>query len=50
MPVDNVMKWTTHSAKGVWRDGIPLEEIWRIYLEAITSEVVDKELPVNRTC
>jgi len=43
--MDNVVKEkTTHSAESICRDGITLKEIWRIYLEAITSKVVDKEL------
>ena len=39
----------THSAESIWRDGVTLEEIRKIYLEPVTSKVVGKELPVNRT-
>jgi len=41
-------KKMTHSGEIIWGDGVTLEEIWQIYLEAITSKVVDKELPMNR--
>jgi hypothetical protein len=35
------------SAESIWRDGVILEEIWRIYLEAITSKVVGKETVIR---
>jgi hypothetical protein len=34
----------THSAQSLWWDGIPFEELWHIYLEAVTSKVFGKEL------
>ena len=34
----------THSAKSIWRDLFAFEEIWCIYLKAITSKIVGKEL------
>jgi len=35
------------SAESICRDSVILEEIWRIYLEAITSKVVDKETAIR---
>ena len=37
----------THSAKSIWRDLVTFEEIWCIYLKAITSKIVGKELDEN---
>ena len=37
-------KKITHSAESIWRDGIAFEEIWCIYLKAVTSKVVGEEL------
>ena len=34
----------THRAENLWRDAITLEELGRVYLEAIASKVVDEEL------
>ena len=34
----------THSAESIWRDRIAFEEIWCIYLKAVTSKIVGKEL------
>ena len=34
----------TNSGKSIRRNRIFFEELWRIYLEAVTSKVVDKEL------
>ena len=34
----------THRAENIWRDAITFEELGRIYLEAVASKVVDKEL------
>jgi hypothetical protein len=34
----------THGGESILRDGIAFEELWCIYLEAITSKVVGKEL------
>jgi len=34
------------SAESIRRDGVTLEEIWRIYLEPVTSKVVDKETAI----
>ena len=42
--VSKVKTRVTHSAERVWRDGITFEKLWCIYLEAVTSEVVGKEL------
>ncbi len=42
------MNGDAHSTESIWRDRITLEELWRIYLEAVTSKVVDEEL--NETC
>jgi hypothetical protein len=36
------------SAQSICRDGVILEEIWRIYLEAITGKVVDKETVIRQ--
>jgi hypothetical protein len=38
----------THRVKSVFRDGIAFEEIWGIYLEAVKSKIVGKEL--NKVC
>ena len=40
----HVKRGVTSSSESIWRDGITLEEFWRIYLEAVTSKVVGKEL------
>ena len=34
----------THRAENLWWDAITLEELGRVYLEAVASKVVDKEL------
>ena len=39
-----VEKKITHSAESIWRDGIAFEEIWCIYLKAVTSKIVGEEL------
>ena len=37
-------KRITYSGESIWCDGITLEEFWYIYLEAVTSKTVGKEL------
>ena len=34
----------THSAESIWHDGIAFEEVWCIYLIAVTSKIAGKEL------
>ena len=38
------LKRMTYSGESICCDGITFEEIWSIYLEAILSKVVGKEL------
>jgi hypothetical protein len=34
----------THSGESIFPDGISFEELWRVYLEAVTGKVIGKEL------
>jgi hypothetical protein len=38
------LKRMAYSGESIWCDGITFEELWCIYLEAVTSKVVGKEL------
>ena len=38
------LKRITYSGESIRCDGIAFEELWYIYLEAVTSKVVGKEL------
>jgi hypothetical protein len=39
-----IEKTITHGVESIWRDGIAFEEIWCIYLKAVTSKIAGKEL------
>jgi hypothetical protein len=38
------LKGMAYGGESIWCDGITFEELWCIYLEAVTSKVVGKEL------
>jgi len=38
------LKSMTYSGESIWCDGITFEQLWCIYLEAVMSKVVGKEL------